>query len=364
MATGMNDDDHGESFGNRMVEIVQHGFASVGIAVGSTTGLFNTMATFDEPKTSREIADTAGLKERYVREWLGAMVTSKIVDIQSDTEVERYFLPRHRHKYLCSSKDGEGEQAILLEGIPMVCEVYKDVLECFKKDGPRGVTYAKYTLQPPWTDTITMRNLQERAPKFLTDRDELRRILESSSTVYEVGCGSGAALCYLARDFPKCEFHGIDVNKKTVMAAKLHADSMQLTNVTFHLGDASVTSQDWNAKFDIVYCMDVIHDVGRPDLLLKEIKRLLKDDGYFIMQDAAGHTKHADNLDRPLATIDYIISLFRCMPTSLYTEGGFGLGAMWGQERAFEILAEYGFNCFDSKENGQTSRVFYCSKEK
>ncbi|XP_077994958.1 S-adenosylmethionine-dependent methyltransferase Rv2258c-like [Glandiceps talaboti] len=319
------------------------------------------MTMFGEPKTSHEIADAAGLKERYVREWLGAMVTSRIVDIQSDSNEERYFLPQYRYKHLCS-KDGGGVQAVLLEGIPMICEVYKDILECFKKDGPRGVPYMNYTLHPPWSDSMATRSLQEKPPSFLTDREELRRILETSSTVCDVGCGSGAALCYIARDFPKCEFHGIDINEKTIVAAKSRAEAMQLSNVTFHHHDATVMSQDWNSKFDIVYCMDVIHDVGRPDLLLKEIRRLVKDDGYFIMFDIAGHTKHADNLDRPLAATNYIVSLFRCMPTSLSTEGGFGLGAMWGQERALEILAENGFKCFDYDEIGTLNIAFYCKK--
>ncbi|XP_077994921.1 S-adenosylmethionine-dependent methyltransferase Rv2258c-like [Glandiceps talaboti] len=357
MATG----ETSESFGKRMGEIVSNGFTSVGIAVGSATGLFNTMATFKVPKTSQEIADAAGLKERYVREWLGAMVTGGIVDIESDSDAERYILPQHRHRHVCTD-GGEGTMAVMTEAVPMVCEAYKEILNCFKKDGPKGVPYTKYTLHPPWSDGIATRRLKEKPPSFMTDKEKFRNILETSSTVCDVGCGSGAALCYLARDFPKSQFHGIDINEKTIMAARSRADSMQLSNVTFHLGDATVMSQDWNSKFDIVYVMDVIHDVGRPDLLLKEIRRLVKDDGYFIMEDVAGHTKHAENIDRPLAPLLYTVSLFRCMPTSLYTEGGFGLGAMWGQEKALEILAENGFKCIDSGESGKFNYTFYCKK--
>ena len=48
------------------------------IDIGHRTGLF--VAAARGPATSEELADRAGLTERYVREWLGAMVTGGIVD--------------------------------------------------------------------------------------------------------------------------------------------------------------------------------------------------------------------------------------------------------------------------------------------
>jgi DNA-binding IclR family transcriptional regulator len=43
------------------------------------------------PSTSAEIATAAGLEERYVREWLGAMTTGRIVEL--DPETGMYRLP-------------------------------------------------------------------------------------------------------------------------------------------------------------------------------------------------------------------------------------------------------------------------------
>ena len=48
--------------------------------------------------TSQEIAARAGLNERYVREWLGAMVTSGVVDV--DPQSLRYQLPPEHAAYL------------------------------------------------------------------------------------------------------------------------------------------------------------------------------------------------------------------------------------------------------------------------
>jgi hypothetical protein len=49
------------------------------ISIGHKTHLFDTMAEM-VPSTSSQIAQSAGLQERYVREWLGAMLTGQIIN--------------------------------------------------------------------------------------------------------------------------------------------------------------------------------------------------------------------------------------------------------------------------------------------
>src|SRR5207247_451772 len=88
-------------FLSRMLGILNDGMLCLGISIGHQTGLFDTMA--DGAKaTSAEIAKRAGLNERYVREWLGAMVTGRIVDYDAATKT--YTLPPERSLFL----DGEG----------------------------------------------------------------------------------------------------------------------------------------------------------------------------------------------------------------------------------------------------------------
>src|SRR2546430_17736038 len=77
----------------RMVGILNDGMLSLAISIGHQTGLFDTMA--DGAKaTSADIAKRAGLDERYVREWLGAVVTGKIVDY--DPKAKTYIPPPER----------------------------------------------------------------------------------------------------------------------------------------------------------------------------------------------------------------------------------------------------------------------------
>jgi DNA-binding IclR family transcriptional regulator len=84
----------------RLLETLNHGALCLMISVGHRTGLFDTMREM-APATSVEIAAQADLNERYVREWLGAMVTGRIVDV--DPSTGRFSLPAGHAAFLSRS---------------------------------------------------------------------------------------------------------------------------------------------------------------------------------------------------------------------------------------------------------------------
>ena len=59
-------------------------------SIGQRTGLFDTMSTLP-PSISAQIAAATGLHKRYGHEWLGAMVTAGVVDV--DPASTRTVLP-------------------------------------------------------------------------------------------------------------------------------------------------------------------------------------------------------------------------------------------------------------------------------
>ena len=59
-----------EAFSEKMLSILNKGALALMLSIGHRTGLFDAMADL-RPSTSAQIAATAGLNERYVREWLG-----------------------------------------------------------------------------------------------------------------------------------------------------------------------------------------------------------------------------------------------------------------------------------------------------
>ncbi len=64
---------------------------TLAIGLGHRTGLYDALAQL-EPSTSEEIAERAGLQERYVLEWLAGQLAAGIV--AHDPEAGTWWLPR------------------------------------------------------------------------------------------------------------------------------------------------------------------------------------------------------------------------------------------------------------------------------
>ncbi len=96
------------------------------------------------------------------------------------------------------------------------------------------------------------------------------------------------------------------------------------------------------SAYDFIATFDAIHDQSKPLNVLKGIRRALKPDGVYLMQDISG-TSHVDqDIEHPIGTLLYTISCMHCMTVSLADDGE-GLGAMWGEERTREYLRAAGF---------------------
>jgi hypothetical protein len=67
------------------------------------------------------------------------------------------------------------------------------------------------------------------------------------------------------------------------------------------------------------------------------------------MVDIAASSKVSENLDLPMGPLMYTISCMHCMTVSLARDG-VGLGAMWGEQIARQMLAEAGFTRVEVKQ--------------
>src|SRR4028118_2227693 len=97
MTTPDLDQAKAEQFAERMVGVLNEGAIALMTSIGHRTGLFDAMSELP-PSTSEQIASAAGLNERYVREWLGAMVVGGTVE--HDAESGTYFLPPEHAAWL------------------------------------------------------------------------------------------------------------------------------------------------------------------------------------------------------------------------------------------------------------------------
>ncbi len=305
------------------------------IAIGHRTGLFDTLAEM-KPATSEEIARKSGLHERYVREWLGALVTGRVVEYEPERKI--YRLPAEHAAFLTRAA-GPDNIACTMQWIAVLASVEDKIVDSFAKGG--GVNYEHFhrfheVMATESAQTVVAGLAEHILPLVEGLSDKLERGIR----VLDIGCGSGRAMSHLAETFPASEFVGYDLCQEAIAAATTEARALGLSNVRFEVRD--VTKLGEPGKYDLVTAFDAIHDQKEPATVLREISAAVCPDGTFLMQDIAASSHLHKNLDHALAPFLYTISTMHCMTVSL-AQGGAGLGTVWGEELALEMLEEAGF---------------------
>ena len=323
-----------KQFGAKLVGIYTGAVLTELIEVGYAVGLFE--ASRAGPATSEQLAQRAGLKERYVREWLGAMATSGIY--RYEAESERYELPAEHASMLTG--DTAQNVAPMSRMLVHFGSHLPKLAACFRAGG--GIPYSAY--RPVFTQCMddVWRRIYDQMliPQFIGAVAGVPEQLRQGIRVLDIGCGTGHAMNLIAREFPKSQVFGYDIGEDAIAAARKEAAAMGLSNATFEVVD--VAALPGGAQFDLITAFDAIHDQKSPDAVLRGIKRSLAPGGTFLMIDFKFASSVAGNMANPFAPMYYGISLMHCMPVSLAV-GGKGLGTVWGEQTARQMLAEAGF---------------------
>ncbi len=333
-----------EAFGGRFLTALNDGALCLMISIGHRTGLLDAMRDLP-PSTSVEIAERAGLNERYVREWLGAMVASQVVEI--DPESGRYSLPPEHAAFL-TRKANADNMAVFAQYIAILGGVEDDIVECFRNGG--GVPYAKYPrFQAVMAEDSGQSVLSSLESHILPLFPGLDARLTDGIRVLDLGCGRGLIMTRLAALFPNSRFTGMDLSTEAIEFGRSAAAAGGLKNIDFVAADLTGFDEAADPEaFDLVTTFDAVHDQAQPLRLLKGIHRTLKADGTYLMQDIKGSSHVHENVGHPLGTALYTISCMHCMTVSL-AQGGEGLGAMWGEQKTREYLERAGFRSVEKR---------------
>lgn len=319
-----------------MVSAIDGASLAILLSIGHQTGLLDTMAGLGSA-TSAQIADAAGLNERYVREWLGGMTTGHVVDY--DAGAGTYTLPAHRAAVLTRAA-GPHNLALVALFLPHLAEVEQKILRCFREGG--GLPYSEFPRfhalmaeQSAAVFDIALVDVVLPLVEGLPDR------LRSGADVADFGCGSGHAINVMAQAFPASRFTGIDFSEEAIAAGVAEAARLGLTNAGFeahNLADLNKTD-----AYDVITVFDAIHDQAQPARVLENIQRALRPGGVFLMADIKASSRLEENVDVPMSTYLYTVSLMHCMTVSLALDGA-GLGTAWGTQLATSMLVDAGFD--------------------
>jgi ubiquinone/menaquinone biosynthesis C-methylase UbiE len=334
-----------ESFAGSLLNALNHAGLCLMASIGHRTGLFDAMQD-QPPMSSSTIAARAGLNERYVREWLGAMVTAGVMDV--DPASLTFSLPLEHAAFLTRAA-GADNMAVFTQYIALLGCVEDEIVECFKSGG--GVPYERF---PRFHDVMAEDSgqsvLSSLESSILPLVPGLTAQLERGICVLDLGCGRGRITIRLGELFPNSRFVGMDLSEEAIRCGRIEVSARGLKNVKFLITDLSNFDETAPPEsFDLITTFDAVHDQSRPLNLLKGIHRTVRGNGVYLMQEIKGSSHVHNNIAHPIGTFLYTVSCMHCMTVSL-ASGGEGLGAMWGEEKTREYLQRAGFGFVEKHE--------------
>ena len=326
-----------EAFAGNLMGMLNGAATALGLSIGHRTGAFDIMSGL-APSSSQQIADAAGLNERYVREWLNGMVVAGIVDYEAESA--HYALPPE-HAASLTRAAGPGNMASMTQILPLIAGVEDEIVDVFSKGG--GVPYSSFTsfaafMAESSAQTFDYNLIDAQIPLVPGIVPKLEAGIEVADF------GSGHAINLMAQEWPQSRFTGFDFSQEAIGRARAEAAEMGLSNAGFEVQDAaSVPGED---RFEFITTFDAVHDQANPAGMLESVARTLRPGGSYLCADIKASSRVDENHDLPMAPFMYTVSLFHCMTVSLALDGE-GLGAMWGTQKALEMLGEAGFTKID-----------------
>jgi SAM-dependent methyltransferase len=308
--------------------------------IGDRFGLFKLLAT-GEPMTSAQIAQHAGLSERYVREWASTMAAAGYLDYRNADATFRMSLEQ---AMVLAREDNTFFTGGAFQYAVACYRQIDKLTEAFRTGG--GVPFTDFG--PDIVEAI------ERlfhcgyeawvADQWIPSLPALKATLDFGAEVAEVGCGAGQCIVPVARAFPNSRFSGFDVDATSIVQARTKAANAGVDDrIVFEQVPAERIPHI--ERYDLVMAFNCIHDMANPRGALAGIRRALKADGILMWSEAAASDRLEENLT-PIGRTMYGASTMHCLTVSL-AQGGEGLGAVIGEGLAGELAREAGFTRFE-----------------
>jgi ubiquinone/menaquinone biosynthesis C-methylase UbiE len=103
--------------------------------------------------------------------------------------------------------------------------------------------------------------------------------------ILEIGCGNGVQALYINSNYSPLRVTGIDLNESNIKIANGERERANIDNVRFHTDDAQNLTQIPSDSIDVVINIESAFHYPDKASFLKEIHRVLKPGGEFLIAD-------------------------------------------------------------------------------
>ena len=332
-----------------LVERLFHGGIAVlemlSIYVGDRLGLYRAIAD-SGPLTTAELARSAGIHERYAREWLEQQAVAGLIEVtteNADGANRKYGLtPGHAEVFL--NPDSLNYLVPIVWAIPGLAVTLPALLQAYRDGG--GVPYPAYGAE--FRNSIASLNRpmfkNQLGSEWIPAMADVDRRLRADppARVADVGCGTGWSSIAIAHAYPKARVDGFDIDEGSIATARENATKSGVEKqVTFELRDAGAPGGA--ASYDLVTAFETIHDMSNPVAALRAMRALVAPGGTVLVADervAEAFTAPGDERERFM----YGWSVLHCLPVGRVDPPALGTGTVMRPETLRRYASDAGFS--------------------
>jgi SAM-dependent methyltransferase len=312
------------------------------IWLGERAGLYQALAA--GPATPGELAQRAGITERYAREWLEQQAVARLiaVDDTGDAATRRYSIPPG-HDEVFLDRDSLSYMTPFALGLVGMAQAMPKVRDAFTSGA--GVPYEAYGADT--RDFISRINrpmfLNLLATEWFPGVAGLvdRLHADPPARVADLGCGTGWSSIAIALGFPNAVVRGLDLDRASIDDARKNAVEAGVADrVSFEARNAA--DPQLAGTFDLVCAFETIHDMCDPVGALAAMRSLRANGGTVLVADervADTFTTEVDDAER----FQWGWSAIHCLPTALTDPPAAGTGTIMRTPTFRQYALDAGF---------------------
>ncbi len=330
--------------------------------LGLELGLYEAMR---EPGTSAQLAERAGVHERYAREWLeqqAAGGTLRVDDARRPAALRAFHLPPGHARALLDPASSHYSAPLALLPVGSMTGVLPRLAEAFR----RGTGVADQHFAGFHGGGLNAALYEQQLPGWLRQElpDVHRRLATAAHPcIADLACGTGASTIELARAYPRARVDGYDLDRPALRQARQRLDGQPDLASRARFLEADISELSTVDAYDLVCAFDSLHDMAQPVAALRACRRLVAEHGCVLLLEPRAQerfTAPADLMERFI----YACSLLHCLPIGISGaatagDGGAATGAVLRPAMLRGFAAQAGFSAMHVLAGGSRFHRLY-----